>query len=63
MLGGPCCSGMFGIHLKELLGGEKVKWLLICNYMIDILWLLSAVPSILDADAVVIAHGERSDKG
>ena len=54
---------MFGIHLRELLGGGRMKWLLLCNYMIDINWLLSAVPAILDADALIIAHGERSDQG
>ena len=64
---GPCesrpllCSGMLGTRLADVLGGGHVRWMLISNYMIDVGWLLSAVPSILAADRVVLVHGERNN--
>jgi hypothetical protein len=54
--------GRCGARLARLLGGgNKMRWLLVTNYMIDIRWLVSAVPAILDAEEVVIVHGERSN--
>lgn len=55
------CSGMLGARLADVLGGAPVHWMLISNYMIDVGWLLSAVPSILAADRVVLVHGERNN--
>ena len=46
------------MHLRELLGPARMRWLLVSNYMIDMPWLITAVPALLDADRVVIAHGE-----
>lgn len=50
---------MLGAQLADVLGGGHVRYMLISNYMIDMAWLLSAVPSILDADQVLLVHGER----
>ncbi len=55
------CSGMLGARLADVLGGGHVRWMLISNYMLDLCWLLSAVPSILDAEQVVLVHGERNN--
>ena len=55
----PASRGASGARLARLLGGGRMKWLLISNYMIDIHFLISHVPAILDAEAVVIVHGER----
>ena len=52
---------MLGIRLADVLGGGHVRWMLISNYMIDVGWLLSAVPSILAAERVVLVHGERNN--
>lgn len=52
---------MLGARLADVLGGAHMKWMLISNYMIDMGWLLSAVPSILSADQVVLVHGERNN--
>ena len=54
-------SGMSGARLADVLGGGHLRYMLISNYMIDMGWLLSAVPSILDADQVVLVHGERKN--
>ena len=54
-------SGMLGARLADVLGGGHVRYMLISNYMIDMAWLLSAVPSILDADQVALVHGERKN--
>ena len=55
------CRGMLGVRLADVLGGGHVRWMLISNYMIDVGWLLSAVPSILAADRVMLVHGERNN--
>ena len=52
---------MLGSRLADVLGGGHVRWMLVSNYMIDVGWLLSAVPSILSADHVVLVHGERNN--
>ena len=52
---------MLGARLADVLGGGHVRWMLISNYMIDVGWLLSAVPSILSANKVVLVHGERNN--
>ena len=58
---GAMCSGMLGARLADLLGGVHVRWMLISNYMLDLGWLLSAVPSILAAEQVILVHGERNN--
>jgi hypothetical protein len=55
------CRGILGTQLKNLLSGGPIKWLLISNYMIDMQWFLSAAPSVLDVERVVIVHGERNN--
>lgn len=55
------CSGMLGARLADVLGGGHVRWMLISNYMLDLGWLLSAVPSILAAEQVILVHGERNN--
>lgn len=47
--------------MKDLLSGGPIRWLLISNYMIDMPWFLSAAPAVLDAERVVIVHGERNN--
>ena len=50
------CRGACGARLAQLLGGGNIEWLLVSSYMIDIHFLISHVPAILDAEAVVIVH-------
>ncbi len=37
-----------------------MKWVLASNYMVDMTWLLSACPHLLQAQQLVIVHGERT---
>lgn len=57
------CSGIFGCRLKELVSGD-LKTAFVSNYMIDLPWMLSAMPDLRRAaqrSGLIIAHGESAE--
>ena len=53
------CRGVMGISLSDLID-QGAKWVLVSNYMIDMVWLLSAVPALLSAEQLVFVHGQAT---
>lgn len=51
--------GPGGCRLGDVVRGS-MKWVLASNYMVDMTWLLSACPDLLQAQEVVVVHGERT---
>ena len=47
-----------GLKLRDILPGD-LGAVLVSNYMIDMPWLLSAIPALACAAPLVIVHGER----
>jgi len=57
-------SGIFGAQLRQLVSGD-VRSILWSNFMIDLPWAMSAMPSMLKAvqqGGLVIAHGESQEE-
>ena len=55
--------GMFGTRLSRLVCGD-LKTAFVSNYMIDLPWMLSAMPDLLRAgqrSGLIIAHGESAE--
>ncbi|KAL0031162.1 hypothetical protein WJX77_006853 [Trebouxia sp. C0004] len=48
-----------GCRLRDVVHGS-MKWVLASNFMVDMTWLLSACPHLLQAHQLVIVHGERT---
>ena len=48
-----------GCRLRDVVQGD-MKWVLASNYMVDMSWLLSACPHLLQAQQLVVVHGERT---
>ena len=53
-----CDRAPGGCRLRDVVHGS-MKWVLASNYMVDMTWLLSACPHLLQAHQLVIVHGER----
>ena len=55
------CRGILGANLKELVSGP-MTFAFVSNFMIDIGWLLSAMPDLTSVTGrLVIAHGEGAE--
>ncbi|CAI5977684.1 unnamed protein product [Closterium sp. NIES-65] len=56
-------SPLFFSHslLLKPVNGEPLEWAIICNYMVDLEWLIQECPVLLTVPRVVLMHGERSD--
>ena len=54
-----CDRAPGGCRLQDVVHGS-MKWVLASNYMVDMTWLLSACPHLLQAHQLVIVHGERT---
>lgn len=54
-----CNRAPGGCRLRDVVHG-CMKWVLASNYMVDMTWLLSACPHLLQAHQLVIVHGERT---
>ena len=55
--------GIFGARLSRLVSGD-LKTAFVSNYMVDLPWMLSAMPCLLGAarrNGLIIAHGESAD--
>ena len=38
----------------------RLQWVLVSDFMVDMTWLLSACPDLLQAEQLVLVHGERT---
>lgn len=54
-----CGRAPGGCRLQDIVHGS-MKWVLASNFMVDMTWLLSACPQLLQAHQLVIVHGERT---
>ena len=54
-----CDRAPGGCRLRDVVHGS-MKWVLASNFMVDMTWLLSACPHLLQAQQLVIVHGERT---
>ena len=54
-----CARAPGGCRLQDVVHGS-MKWVLASNFMVDMTWLLSACPHLLQAHQLVIVHGERT---
>ncbi|KAG2496528.1 hypothetical protein HYH03_005352 [Edaphochlamys debaryana] len=52
-------SGCLGARMGRLASGP-LRLALVCNYMVDVGWLLSACPSLARAEQLLVFHGEAA---
>ena len=53
------CRGAGGCRLQDVVQGS-MQWVLASNFMVDMTWLLSACPDLLQAQQLVLVHGEHT---
>ncbi|GIL60588.1 hypothetical protein Vafri_15126 [Volvox africanus] len=51
-------SGCLGADLRRLVSGGPMQLALVSNYMVDVPWLLSFLPGLVEARQLFIVHGE-----
>ena len=50
--------GIFGANLKDLVIGD-MELAFVSNFMVDMPWLMSALPALARARLLIVAHGEQ----
>ncbi|GLI60365.1 hypothetical protein VaNZ11_002490 [Volvox africanus] len=51
-------SGCLGADLRRLVSGGPMQLALVSNYMVDVPWLLTFLPDLVEARQLFIVHGE-----
>lgn len=53
-------SGCLGVQLSDLVEPAGLRYAFVCNYMVDVHFLASECPALLDCPKVLLLHGLRS---